>query len=210
MAYRDFVERLDVKGKMGQVVKVQIMTCIDPQPTFLGEFGSFNKRGHSIHGTLKEVRGIGTGVEFYTVRADIRRTRYEFGFCSDEKTGADARSTKGIQYGSQKARLRARVPSSIGSQNARRVGNQGHLIGGYFQNQIDEIRRRVAFNIEFLGHRRLQFADVVKGDMASVRSGVDRDAVCPPLLDLRGCPDGTRAVTSPRISEGGNLVDVDA
>ena len=64
-----------------------------------------------------------------------------------------------------------RVPTGVGSQGVRGVGDQGHLVGDDLADQGVETAGRVALDVELRGHGGAQDANIAVADVALVRTG---------------------------------------
>ena len=186
------------------------MPRIDRQPGFFGRLCRLYKRHDCRFPIGGKSRGIGAGVEFDAVGTDFGGTEDQVGFRTDKQTRTDACGCETGEDLCQEGGLGAGIPTCVGGQYARWVGDEGDLFRLYLQNEIYEIRRRIAFDVELRGRDLAQGPHVCVGDVARIGPRVHRDAVRPPLLDALSCSDGAGPFTAPCIAQGGNFVDVDA
>lgn len=94
-------KRLDVTGKMREIVEVQVMACIHPKPAFMGHGCSPGERSNRGRWILEIRVGIGPGVQFNPIGSDVCRTGDEVGLRPHEKARTDASRSKLMKCGLQ-------------------------------------------------------------------------------------------------------------
>ena len=78
------------------------------------------------------------------------------------------------------------IPAGIRSEHVGGVGDQGNLLGSAFEDQIDKITARVAFNVEFGADHGPQGAGIRIPDVAFVRARMYGNSLGAKVLSARG------------------------
>ena len=78
----------------------------------------------------------------------------------------------------------------------------------HFTDEVAETPDGVALDVEFGTEYGFEGAYVRIADVALIRSGMDRDALCPKAFAIDCGTQDIRHVAAPRIPQRGDLVDV--
>ncbi len=208
MADRHLVEPRNALGEITQVVQIEVVAAVEPQPRAARLLG---RRHVGCYGPLavgRILRGIGLGVELHTVGAALGGSGHHGGIGIDEDRHADAALAEPRHDVAQERAVADRVPSGVRGNGVGRVGHQRNLRRHHFAHQVGERRNGVALDIEFGGEHALERAHVVVADMTRIGARMHRDPLSAEALDVRGRAHHVGEVASARIAYHGNLIDI--
>lgn len=193
-----------------QVIEIKIMARVKSQAKAFCNGGSHDIGCDCFLTILMVVRGIGFRVEFNPVSARRGCTLHPLLRRIYKQGNPHAKRLDFLDNSLEQVCLPYRVPSRVGSKHARGVGNECSLGWPYFIDELQESIIRITFNIEFSAYHLGKFPYIVITDMPFVRAGMYGDALCPKPFAVDGGFDDVWIVSTPRIPQGGNLVNIDA
>ncbi len=210
MANAYFLQVRNIHGKVPQVVEIQIVTGVHTQSGLLGPHRCLGK-GLGCSSTQTNMgMGIGFRVKLNAMGANVGCSFDLDAVCFDEQRGSNALVSEGFQNVCEPFSMLSDLPPGLARQNLWSVRNQRDLVRPYLTDQVDEIRRGIAFNIEFGMHDRFQITYVLVCDVTCIRTWMYRDAIgAKPLNPNRRTHDVGFVPTS-SVSQGGDFVYVDA
>ena len=205
------------RAEQHKVIKIKIMTGVHPKAESVCPRGS---EGTALEGALGlgcttlKGPGIGLGEEFDPVGAHGGGPIHGGGFGRHEKTdtnpGTSSRSDRAAQVLSRRCARPARLAGDL----VRQDRHQRQLIGPQSVHEFEQIGAGIPFNIILYlpaigGKQRRDLSHVVGRDVPGVEARMYGDARgSGPQADLyRG--NDVRNVAPPRITQRGDLVDVD-
>jgi len=199
-----------IHGKVSQVLEVQIVTGVDTQSGFVSPQCGLGKR---VGGSCPQTN-IGLGVGF-CVKLDAMGSNVGGSFdlgavCFNEERGSNASVGERFQDVSEPISMVGDLPTRLARKHLRSVWNEGDLVGLNVTDQIDEISRGIAFNIEFGVNDFLQITNILIGDVSSIGPWMHCDAIGAKSLNSNRRTHDVGFVSAPRIAQGGNFVYVDA
>ncbi len=83
-------------------------------------------------------------------------------------------------------------------------------MGLHLQHQVHELGTGIALDIELGGEPAFEGAHIAAPDMPFIGPRVHRDPLCAPALDVKCQRHYIGHVATPRITQCGELVDIDA
>ena len=102
------------------------------------------------------------------------------------------------------------VPSVIGGKLPQGIRNKRHLIGFYFQHKVYKfLFGAITFNIEFGCNELADVPYILVADMPFIGSWMYGHAIRAEELDITRYFQQIGIVSSPRIAQRGNFIDVD-
>ena len=154
------------------------MPGVQSQACFSRLFGCQFERLNGCFAVGSITGGIRFGVEFHAIGTGTGCMFHHSGVGSYEERSANAGFLKGFHDVGQFGLVPTSVPPGIGGDLIRSVGNECYLRGLYLEHQLRELLRRIALDVELCMEHRFEVEHVLITDMAFVRTGMHRDALC--------------------------------
>jgi hypothetical protein len=209
MANGDFIESLDMAGKILEVVEVEVVTGVEAEAEFDCAFGCRLVGGDGFFTVGMKFVGIGLGVKFDAVGAGGGGTFYHGDDGIDEEGNADTGLLENADDAGEVVFVPDGVPAVVGGYLPEGVRNEGHLGRAYIQYEIDEfLFLGVAFYIEFGGDALFDGIHVCITDVTFVWPGMDGDSIGAEQLGIYGCLNYVGIIASPAVAQGCEFVDV--
>ena len=208
MADRHLVGAGNPADEVAQVLQREVVPGVEPESLPAGLLGGGQVGGDRRCGIRGVLPGVGLGVELHAVGAAGLRSGDHFGHGIDEDRDADAPFAEAGGDAGEKFAVRHGVPPGVGGDGVGCVGHERDLCGPHLQHQRDEVRNRIALNVEFGGQHPCEVPHVVVADVARVGPRVDRDAVRAEAFDVRGRADHVGEIAAARVAHHGDLIDV--
>ena len=101
------------------------------------------------------------------------------------------------------------VPAGVGRDGVVGVGDEGDLVGDDLQDEVDELRDGIAFDVELRGDVRPDEADVGVAYVPLVGAGMHGDALRAEALAVPGGLLDVGKVAPAGVAQRGELVYVD-
>ncbi len=208
MAYRHLVGPRNPLHEIVQILQRQVVPGIEPQPLPPRFFGSRDIRRNRPLRVGRILTGIGFGIEFHPVGTA--------GLCPGDhgRVGVDKERNPNTllmetgRHSGQKFPVGHRIPPGIGSYRVGSVRYERHLRRNDLRHQRDELRRRIALDVELGPKHPSERPHVVVADMPGIGPRMDRNPVGAEPLDA-GCGEHhVGQVAAPRIADNGNLIDI--
>ena len=161
------------------------MTGVQSDTQFTSSLCSFDKRSDSCFRILRIVRRIRFSIQFDAIRPCFCRIFHHFRIGCHKNGSTNAGTVKLIENFRQEFLICFRIPTGIGSNLWRIVGNQSYLMRFNFQHQVNKFRRRITFNIKFSPQQRTQIIYIRTTNVTLVRTGMNGDTISPKRFTIK-------------------------
>jgi hypothetical protein len=209
VAYRNFFKAGDVASEVFKVFEVEVVTGVKAKAELACADGGCAIGGDCFFGVGGIFAGVAFGVEFDAVGAGFRCPFNHGDDGIDEERDADAGVFETPDGLTEVVFMADGVPAVVGSDLAKRVGDEGHLARAYGEYEVDEfLFLGIAFDVKFGGDDLLNVVDVGVADVAFVGSWVNGYAVGAESLRVYGGFYYVGVIASAAIAKGAEFVDV--
>lgn len=205
----DFLQSGNLLSEKGEILQVQVMSCIQPEAACNRNGGGFAIRSNSAFTAVAISGSICLSIQFDPVGSRIDCSLHSTNFRIDEKGGPH---TETFYFGNDVAQERSVtkcIPARIGCQDIWRIRNQRRLGRSHLPDELQEFLRWIPFDIEFRTEYGFQCENIGPSDVTFVRTGMYGNALGTEAFQIDGCLHHVRHVSTTRITQGGDLVDVD-
>ena len=171
------------------------------------------RKARALRTTLERPRER-LGVQLDPVGTGRCRPPNGIGLGVDEQADADAKRLEPSDHPGKAIAFRSKLPAGLAGHFSWHDGNQGALVGTHLLDEIQQLRTRIAFDVEFDSrgqrpqHRR-NFTDIVGRDVTPVGPGVDGDARRARRNAHANSVDDARRPPAARVPQRRDFVDVD-
>ncbi len=145
----NFQQPGDTGGEPCKILKVQVMTRINPEVAFHGCFRGPDERGNGHFPVGRKIPGEGFGVKFHPVGTGIGGMADHLLICFNKNGGPDSMVLEPGHHLLQELPVGYRVPAGVGCQHTGRIGYQRNLVGPNLQYQVNKTGRWVTLDIKF-------------------------------------------------------------
>ena len=148
------------------------------------------------------------GIKFDAVSSNGFGTSYHLRDRVDKDRNAYARLVKTFCNLSQEVAMSDCVPAVVGCELVMSVGNECHLCRSDFADHVYELRFGVSLDVQFGSYAVLERIHIATADMSLVGARMDGYALCAEPLAIDGELLDIGYVSSARVTQRGDLIDV--